>query len=323
MPLECRQTPVALSRAQAGRPDLHAEERKVVDSSLEIELLLDARASTGENPIWSEKDQSLYWIDIEEPALHRFDILSGVDQSWETPSEIGAFALCEGGGMVVALRTGLAMIGVGAGAFEHLCAPRYNPLKHRFNDGKCDALGRFWVGTMFDPLNGQAQSPSARPVSVFTAEAGLKEEAPSAVIANGLAWSPDSRRMYFTDSHARTIWAFDFDLESARIGSGQVFAQFDAAQGTPDGAAVDEEGFYWCALYGGGKILRFSPEGRIDRVIAMPVSQPTMCAFGGSDYSTLYVTSAAHGAESEPGAGGVFGCRPGVRGRPTSLFAEG
>lgn len=292
-------------------------------SSSQVELLLDAHAATGESPTWSEREQALYWIDIEEPALHRLNPATGVDESWETPAQIGAFALCRSGAVLVALRTGLAKMTLNDGRFETLCAPPYNPLEFRFNEGKCDSLGRFWVGAKHEPLRGYgATSTAARPVGFFTKGRGFRASSPSAAIANGLAWSPDSRTMYFADSSLRTIWAYDYDVETANPSAQRVFAQFAAADGAPDGAAIDREGCYWCALYGGGRVLRLSPDGRIDREIRLPVSQPTMCAFGGPDYGTLYITSAAHGVEAEPLAGGVFHCLPGVRGTPPALFAD-
>ncbi|RTL86871.1 MAG: SMP-30/gluconolactonase/LRE family protein [Hyphomicrobiales bacterium] len=293
----------------------------------EAELVLDVKARTGESPVWSEDEQALYWIDIEEPALHRFDPRESRDESWEMPSEIGAFALCRSGGVIAALRTGLAKVSLRDAGWSSLCPAPYNPLQRRFNEGKCDARGRFWVGAMYEPLRRpqkRAQTPSARenPLRVFTNE-GLKETSPAAVIANGLAWSPMSDKMYFTDSAARIIWVFDYDLESARLSSRRVFAQFDSSQGAPDGAAVDAEGFYWCALYGGGRVIRISPEGRIEREIRLPVSQPTMCAFGGDDYRTLFITTASHGVEQrELHAGGLFYALPGVSGLPAPLFAD-
>lgn len=295
--------------------------------SCDVDLALDAHAQTGESPTWCEREGALYWIDVEEPALHRFDPKTGRDESWETPSQIGAFALCRSGAVVVALRTGLARLRLDEGDYAPLCQPPYNPLYHRFNDGKCDALGRFWVGTMHDPLQssgGRVEPPTgkAAKLHVFTFGAGLDEKDASAVIANGLAWSPDSRTMYFTDTQAATISAFDFDLEDAQLSSKRVFAQF--SEGKPDGAAVDSEGFYWCAIYGSGCVIRLSPDGEMDRKIELPVSQPTMCAFGDADYATLYVTTASHGqaGEREPHAGAIFCCRPGVTGLPTSLFAD-
>lgn len=290
----------------------------------DMELAFDAHAQTGESPTWSEREQALYWIDVEEPALHRFDPKASRDESWKMPSQIGAFALCRSGAIVAALRTGLVRLRLDEGDYAPLCQPPYNPLRHRFNDGKCDASGRFWVGTMHDPLpsaSHRTEPPAAR-LHVFTCGEGLDEKEASAVIANGLAWSPDSRTMYFADTPAGTIWAFNFDLENAGLSSKSVFAQF--SEGRPDGAAVDNEGFYWCAMYGSGCVIRLSPDGELDRQIELPISQPTMCAFGDADYGTLYVTTASHGVsrEREPHAGAIFRCRPGVTGLPASLFAD-
>ena len=288
-----------------------------------VELVSPARASTGENPVWSDEERALYWIDIEEPALHRLEPVAGVDKSWKFPSEIGAFALCGSGAVIMALRTGLAIFSPADGGFKTLCAPPYNPLKFRFNDGKCDALGRFWIGTMHDPLQDQTVNyASARPLGFYSHESGFQQRDAYAVIAKGLAWSHDSRRMYFSDSHARRIWTCAYDLRTATLSSPVIFAEFDEKDGTPDGASNDEDGFYWCALYGGRRVLSLSPDGRLDREIRLPISQPTMCAFGDPDYSTLYITSAAHGVENEPLAGGVFACRPGVRGLPPALFSD-
>lgn len=178
---------------------------------------------------------------------------------------------------------------------------------------------------MHDPLqsSGHKDEPPASRLHVFTFGAGLDEKDASAIIANGLAWSPDSRTMYFADTRAATIWAFDFDLQDAGLSSKRVFAQF--SEGRPDGATVDSEGFYWSAMYGSGCVIRLSPDGELDRKIELPVSQPTMCAFGDADYATLYITTAAHGIsrEREPHAGAIFRCRPGVTGLSNSLFADG
>jgi sugar lactone lactonase YvrE len=295
----------------------------------EVEIAFAARAATGESPTWCERERALYWIDIEEPALHRLDPASGRDASWEMPAEIGAFALCRSGGVIVALRTGLARIDLRSGGFSPLWPPPYNPLTHRFNDGACDAKGRFFVGVMHRPLaSPNRQDPDgvvSRPLSVLSARVGLVESAARAVIGNGTAWSPDGRTFYFSDSQARIVWAWDFEQETATLSSKRVFARFGKDDGAPDGAAIDAEGHYWCALYGGSRIVRLSPEGKLVGEIRLPVSQPTMCAFGGEDYATLYITSAAHGLseQSEPLAGCVFRCNPGVKGLPPGLFDDG
>lgn len=301
-----------------------------------VELVLDAHASTGESPTWSEREQALYWIDIEGPALHRFDPQTGEDRRWEMPSQIGAFALCRSGKVLAALRTGLVEISTTSGDYRLLAPPPCNPRTHRFNDGKCDAAGRFWIGTMHKPLegaepasgrNGVEADEEARNAHVYTRQGGLEAAGLRAVIANGLAWSPDHRTMYFTDTQAGTIHAFDFDLNSGRPSRPRVFKQFEPQAGKPDGAAVDREGHYWCALHGAGRVVRLDPDGTVEREIVLPVSQPTMCAFGGAALDTLYITSASSGLdakarEREPHAGGLFRCKPGVQGQPAALFSD-
>ena len=271
---------------------------------------------------------ALYWIDVERPAIHRFAPEMGLDESWVMPCAIGGVALCRSGAMLAALRTGLARIDLRRANYTQICAPPYNPLQHRFNETKCDARGRFWVGTKYEPLeapSGGAGSDSAqKPLHVLEAGGALLEKPASAAIANGLAWSHDSRTMYFSDSGRGTIWAFDYNLDDATLSRQRVFAQFRPDEGTPDGATIDAEGFYWCALYGGGRIVRLAPDGRIEREIHLPVSQPTMCAFGDADYGTLYITTAGHGVpiEKEPLAGAVLRVRPGVKGLPAARFAD-
>lgn len=303
-------------------------------SVAEVELVLDARASTAESPTWSEREQALYWIDIEEPALHRLDPLSGEDRSWEMPSQIGAFALAQSGGVLAALRMGLVRVELSTSAYALLAPPPYNPRTHRFNGGKCDASGRFWIGTMFKPLRGVEPEPDeagprerAKPIHRLAGAGGLEPVEARATIANGFTWSPDHRTMYLTDSETRTIHAYDFDLETGNLSSPKVLRRFEPTDGKPDGAAVDVEGYYWCALNGGGRVVRLAPDGRTDREIVLPVSQPTMCAFGGRNLDILYVTSAASGLDEEarrhePHAGGLFRCRPGVRGLRPHLFVD-
>jgi sugar lactone lactonase YvrE len=301
----------------------------VQDTSIDIELVVDAHASTGECPTWSEREQALYWVDIEEPALHRFDPKTGADRRWIMPSQIGSFALCRSGAVLAALRTGLIKVRIPEGTSEHLVIPPYDPRTYRFNDGKCDAAGRFWVGVMHKPLpnaDGQREPQESAQLQVFDKD-GLRPVQARAVIPNGLAWSPDQRTLYFTDSRARLVRAFDFDPDAGAIVNPRALVQFTEDEGEPDGAAMDVEGYYWCALYGGSRIVRVAPDGRVDREIRLPVSQPTMCAFGGADLDVLYITSASNGLDAEarrrePAAGGLFRCRPGVRGVAPHLFAD-
>ncbi|GAO38458.1 putative gluconolactonase [Sphingomonas changbaiensis NBRC 104936] len=289
------------------------------------ELVLDARARNGENPLWSVAEQRLYWIDVEAPAIHRFDPASGTDECWRMPSEVGAIALCRSGTLLAALRTGLMRLDLAAGTSELLAPPPYDPLTHRFNSGKCDSNGRFWIGTMFKPLDGRKPDAATEPTPLYVFEAGqLRETGVSAVIANGLDWSLDDRRFYFADSFARRIDRYAFHAGSGQISDPQCFASFPSTGPQPDGAAMDSEGCYWSAQYDGGRVIRFRPDGSIKREIHLPVSEPTMCAFAGPDLRDIYITTASSGlsperAAREPHAGGLFRLRAPAPGLPAHL----
>lgn len=293
--------------------------------------MLDSRAANGESPTWSCEEQALYWIDVKEPALHRLQLVTGQEQSWTLPAEVGAFALCRSGRALVALRTGIELLDVQRNRSELVAEPAYDPRHHRFNDGKVDARGRFWVGTMYEPLDNcpGASEPADRagPLCRFDLATGLARTPATAVISNGLAWSPDGRLLYFTDTDAGEVRCFDFDADNGAISNPRAFASFTSKNGNPDGASVDVEGCYWVALFGAGRVVRIRPSGEIDRTISLPVTQPTMCSFGGPDLDVLFINSARSGLDQaqlarEPLAGGVFQCRPGVSGLLPERFAD-
>ena len=285
---------------------------------MEIEVALDAHAITGESPLWSPSERALYWIDVKAPALHRYDPRSGACRSWPVSSDIGAFALLEGNAALVALRYGIHRLDLTTGALELLANPPFDPKLFRFNEGQCDGAGRFWIGVMFDPFKGSLP-PQRAPLHSFTLSGGLKRENDEAELHNGMAWSADGRRFFLAHSYSGSIYVFDFNHETASLGSRRLFAQVPARLGIPDGAAIDAEGGYWCALHGGGRLRRYGPDGRHDRDIMLPVSKPTMCAFAEDNLDVLYVTSASDGLDAdhmrvEPLAGALLRLRPGVKG---------
>ena len=291
----------------------------------EIELVLDAHAQIGESPIWSLPEQALYWIDIKAPALYRLNPATGGTRTWPLPDEIGCYALyAREQAALVALRSGVFRLDLATDALAKLADPPHNPLRHRFNEGGCDGAGRFWTGTMFDPME-EAGDPEPGPLYAYTGATGLAEQPDRALITNGLCWSRDGRTMFLAHSKEHTIYRYDFDLAQGRISNRRVFAQIPSHLGIPDGAALDETGCYWSAIHGGSRLIRFAPDGRVDREVKLPVSQPTMCAFAGPNLDVLYVTSAASGLGmvhkvTEPHAGGLFRFRPGVCGLPTHGF---
>ncbi len=286
-----------------------------------IEVALDAHACIGESPTWSPEEHALYWIDVKQPALHRLDIESGANRTWTLPSDIGAFALCEGHKRaVVALRNGLFSLDFQSGSLERLAAPPFDPSLFRFNEGACDSAGRLWVGVMFDPLHA-AGAPQRGSLHSFTLRDGLRVQPDTAELHNGMAWSPDGTSFYLSHSREHVVLRFAFDVEAGRLGARDRFARVPDELGVPDGAAMDTEGGYWCALHGSGRLHRYGSDGRLDAEIRLPVSQPTMCAFAGDALDVMYVTSASDHLSpeqlaAEPLAGALLRLRPGKRGIP-------
>lgn len=288
---------------------------------MQINVELEAGAKIGESPTWVACEQALYWIDVKAPALHRYHPLSRATRSWPLPADVGAFALVEDPpGAVVALRSGVFRLAFESGALTRLAPPPFDPALFRFNEGLCDAAGRFWIGVMFDPLAADAQPPQKSALHSFTLDGGLKRTDDVSDLHNGMAWDGDGRQLYLSHSYDGEIVVYDYSLAQGRLGARRAFAQIPKLD-LPDGAAVDSEGGYWCALHGAGRLRRFTAAGVFDRDIVLPVSQPTMCAFGGERLDRLYITSAtdkldAEALRREPLAGALLSLRPGSRGIP-------
>jgi L-arabinonolactonase len=237
------------------------------------------------------------------------------------PAAIGSLALRESGGVLVALRSGLHLLDLESGALTLVCAPEPERPDNRLNDGRCDRRGRFWVGSMQDRERGSTGAlyridPDHRGHRV---QDGI-------TVPNGLGWSPDGRVMYFTDTPSRTIHAYDFDADAGVPGRRRVFAHVPDDAGYPDGATVDAEGYLWSAHWDGWRVTRYAPDGRVDRVLKLPVQRPTCCAFGGDGLDVLYITSAAAGLGPQalthgPLAGGLFAVEVGGRGLPEPRYA--
>lgn len=282
---------------------------------------VDCRNVLGEGAVWCPRERLLWWIDISSPSLWRFDPGTARVDHWPLPKPPGSFALREGGGFLFAFRTGLATLDAPGGELAWLDVPALAPGDERFNDGKVDRAGRFWTGTL-DRRLGSAIG------GLYRVEAGFRVTAMDRgfTISNGIGWSPDNRTMYFTDTPARRIYRYDFDLASGAIANRRVFVEVGAGHGGPDGMTVDAEGFVWSAQFDRWTIHRYAPDGRLDRAVRMPVQRPTTCMFGGPDLATLYVTSArldlaGDALAAQPQAGGVFALDVGVRGRPEPRFA--
>ena len=278
------------------------------------------RYHLGEGPVWCTRDEALYWVDILACHVHRIRPPSNQITTWTLPETVGSLAVRESGGLVVALKHRVAAFDIKTEALETLAVAEPDQPQNRFNDGKCDRQGRFVAGTM--ETEGRAPTGTLWRLDTDHSHHALFT---GAGIPNSLCWSPDGRIMYWADSQARTIWAHDYDIVTGRPSGRRVFADLRDGPGAPDGSTVDADGYLWNAEYGGSRIVRYAPDGRVDRVIALPVSQPTCCAFGGPGLSTLYVTSArqnlddAH-LETEPLAGALLAIPTDVAGLAEPRF---
>jgi sugar lactone lactonase YvrE len=287
---------------------------------MQAELLIDARNGVGESPVWVPAEQALYWVDIPAGAIHRCNAAGDGHVRWTLPEMVGCIAPHAAGGWVAAMESGIFAVDLSlADARTTLLAAVDHPRTGmRFNDGRCDRQGRLRAGTMLMDI------PAAQPVGTLYGlepNGSLRVLHKDLMVCNGLAFSPDGRTMYLSDSHplVRRIWAFDYDIESGQPSHQRLFVDMSQLPGRPDGAAVDAEGCYWVCAADAGLVHRFTPQGVLDRSLAVPVKKPTMCAFGGNDLATLYVTSirpAGVDLADQPLAGGLFALRPGVRGLP-------
>ena len=251
----------------------------------------------------------LWWIDIWGPFIHRYDPKTGKDDAWPAPEYLGCLAVRAKGGLVVSMVSGFHFFDPATGGFTPIVDPEAEIADTRFNDGKTDRQGRFWSGSMFE-ADGK---PPAKIGSLWRLDAdlGAHRVLDGIGCSNGLAWSPDGRTMYFTDSHGSLVWAFDFDPASGAAENRRVFLDLTAEGYIVDGATVDADGCYWLTVPFKGKVLAYDADGRRTKTIELPVDLPTCCEFGGDALDTLYVTSArlrrsAAELAGQPQAGGLF-----------------
>ena len=287
----------------------------------------------GESPFWHAQEQRLYWVDIPGRRVARVKVdglqAQGAVEHWILTEDPGCIAPVQGGGLVMALRSGIYLAREWGGPLHKLADAPYDTGKLRFNDGKCDAQGRFWAGSLYEPKD------QALGVLYMLDAGGLHPMMDGVTTANGLAWSPDGRTAWWADTAAHQVRAFDFDPVTGRLSDGRLFHQrvpkpagwvwgSDTPYGgRPDGAAVDAEGCYWSAQYEGQRLLRLSPTGEVLAEVPLPAMCPTMPCFGGPDLRTLFVTTARHGRSSAelaqyPDSGCVFALRVEVPGLPVN-----
>jgi len=300
-----------------------------VSADADVRVAVASAALLGESPVWHPREQLLYYCDIPGHALNRFDPRTGSLDHWNFDTDVASLAPMLDGALLLAMRDGLWRFDARSGELTLIAEPPYDSANERFNDGKCDPQGRFWVGTIYEP-----RKPPLASLHCLVRDR-LVRKADGITVSNGLAWSPNGRTMYWSDTAAHTIYAFDFEPTSGGLANRRVFASFpikqagqspDSDGGRPDGAAVDVEGCYWVAMFEGQRMLRLSPEGEVVREVRLPVRCATMPCFGGANLKTIFITTAranrpAAELANQPYAGCVLAIDVAVAGLPANFAA--
>ncbi len=284
------------------------------------DLILDLRAELAEGPVWDPATSRLLFVNIMAGEVHEFDPSTGADRVLQVGEPVGVVSPTADGHLIAGLQSGFARIDRRTGTVTKLAAVEADRPDNRMNDGACDSRGRFWAGT----LNMRHQREAAA-LYRLDPDGRVTRVLEHVTNSNGLDWSPDDTRMYYVDTGTGRVDVFAFDAMGGQLSGRRPFVTIPDADGHPDGLIVDAEGGVWVALWGGGVVNRYRPDGALDRQVRVPVSHPTKCAFGGPDLSDLFITTAWQGFTAEqraahPHAGGIFHCRPGVTGHPVRLF---
>jgi L-arabinonolactonase len=259
---------------------------------IEIRCVAETADQLGESPLWSERDGTLYWLDNTKPMLHRYRPSDGDLKSWSMTEEVGAIGLRAKGGFVAGMKSGFGFVDLPSGRLETIARPEGDLADNRMNDGKCDRRGRFWCGSMNVRFSENYQATAS--LYRFDPDGTCQRMESDIIVTNGIAFSPDDRTMYLSDSSGKTVWVYDFDLDDGALSNRREFISshnLPGHSGKVDGATVDTDGCYWAAVVYDGLLVRYTPQGRVDRVYRMPVSNPTMPTFGGTRLDTMYITS--------------------------------
>jgi L-arabinonolactonase len=292
---------------------------EVAVMSTTVEVAAAHRCVHAEGPVWSDEEQKLYWTDIESRALWRLDPKTGGVTSWTMPEKVCSMAFRERGGLLIAFETGLSFYDLQRRSEQRIADIEPDLPTTRLNDGRCDRQGRFVVGGFDSSEKGlSAAYRLDLDLSLHRLFGGLSS-------ANSTCFSPDGRTMYYADSPQAVIWAFNYDLDTGTPGTRRVFCDFRDQPGIPDGSVIDADGCLWNAQWNGGRVVRYRPDGSIDRIVEVPCRNPTSLAFGGRDLDTLYITTSRltlteEEARRQPLAGALLAVRPAVKGLPETRF---
>jgi sugar lactone lactonase YvrE len=304
----------------AGAGYLNTVETIHAEDDLQAELVLDAKTMLGEGSIWQPSEDKLYWVDIEGKTLHIYDPATKSDKVWPVGSRIGTVVPVKGGGALVALQNGIHFMDTKTGKLTFI----NDPLKDtslRFNDGKCDPAGRFWVGTL--ALDSRRRGAV---LYRFDKDKSIHRMLDSVSISNGIVWTKDKKTMYYNDTPTGTIQGFDYDDKTGGITNRRVVVRIPRGTGSPDGMTIDAEDNLWVALWGGGCVGKFDPRtGQLLQKIKVPAPNVSSCAFGGKNLEILYITTARAWVNPDklkefPLSGGLFEVKPGVRGVPAEFY---
>jgi sugar lactone lactonase YvrE len=285
-----------------------------------VDRVFDAGDELGEGATWDAAAQRLVSVDIMRGRVHLFDPLTNEARTIDVGQPVGAAVPRRGGGLLLAVRDGFARLDLDTETMTFVAHVEFDRPDSRMNDGACDAAGRFWAGTM-----ALDERPGMGALYRLDPDGSTQTMLTGVGISNGIDWSPDGARMYYVDSLTQRLDAFDFDPATGSIANRRTLVAIDPAEGSPDGLTVDAHGAIWLALWGGSSLRRYLPDGTLDRVLPVPVTHPTTCAFGGADLGDLYITSATiklspGERRQQPLAGGILRHRPGVTGRPAHAF---
>jgi sugar lactone lactonase YvrE len=286
-----------------------------------VEIAVPAADLLGETPLWCGRSGKLWWIDVDRQLHQSFDPSTGAHQTSRYDCRfLGSQALVSDGSHILAQDLSLFRRDPASELSSRLCEVEQG-LDNRLNDGRVDARGRLWIGTMDNELH----RPNGSLYRV-DGNGAVKRIFGGIIVTNGIAFSPDNRTLYFTDTRRYCTWCFDFDLDQGTISNRRLFADYSASGERPDGASVDVHGGVWTAFFAAGRVVRYRPDGRIDTIIPLPVTNPTCVCFGGSDLTTMFVTSArkfldARQLSREPEAGDVFAIHGIAQGLPEHRLA--
>lgn len=287
-----------------------------------LELVLDVNAVLAEGPCWDADNQLLYWVDIDGKKVHIYNPITDIDRSIDIGQHVGAIAIRKSGGAVLAMHHGFYFLDTVTGGLNPVYDPESDLPDNRFNDGKCDAAGRFWAGTQ----NFEEKEPLGTLYCMET-DHSVRAVLKGITISNGITWSPDNKIMYYIDSATRQVVAFDYDIKTGAISNKRVVVRIPYGGGTPDGMTSDIEGMLWVAQWGGWQVSRWNPyTGELIDSIQVPVERVSSCIFGGKDMDELYITTARRGVEGDeikrqPHAGGIFRVKTNVKGIMTYKYA--